>query len=950
MKLSMFLKLLNISIDSVFFPTDTEKVIYLEQEIIGLTSHSRSIQKGFVFSAVKGFKSDGLDFVSDAVLNGAVAVLTDRIVQTSVPVILVDNVRHYMARAANILYPSEKLKKIAVTGTNGKTSTVYFVNQILNKNNRLSASIGTIGIDSPVYQKGGSMTTPDSVFLHETFNLLADKSVEFVALEASSHGLDQHRLDGTKFVATGFTNLTRDHLDYHQTMENYMSAKMKLFLDRTDLNGTVILNADIPEFQKMYEQIKLSGRKIYSYGYNGKELNLVSQKPTITGQEICVEILNQTYTVSIPVFGDFQVMNLLCAIGLCLGTGLSVSDIVGILPELKAPTGRLEPIVVVNGAQIFVDYAHTPDALERVLISLRPHTTGRLICLFGCGGNRDTGKRSQMGRIADKLADVVYITDDNPRFENPIDIRQMIKEECPKGIEIGSRIQAIATAIQNLSVGDILVLCGKGHETGQTVQDIVYQFNDKTEVLSQTASFFKPVLWQGSELSMALNTEVSTHIQATGVSIDTRTLEAGDLFIALKGEKMDGHQFAITAIHKGASACLVDRLISDIPPEKQIIVSDTLVALEALARFARMRSEAVFIGITGSSGKTTTKEMLKAALSEQGKTYATAGNFNNEIGVPLMLSRMPLDTEYAVIEMGMNHFGEMSFLSDLVRPHHTMITMVGAAHRAYFKNDLEIASAKAEIYDYADKKGVAVLNKESPFFDYLSEQAHLNNIRKVVSFGQKAGANFEMTSCRVNAGKTTIKMKWNGEEYHYSIGFTGRHFALNSLGVLALVDAVGASVELAMQTLERQKPVAGRGASEQLYLSNGVQITLIDDAYNANPASMKASIQTLGAYRKGRRIAVLGDMLELGEESVLFHQKLGSVLIENEIDCVFCVGPLMKNLYDILPSEMKGGYSMTVESIISDIVSQLQTDDTVLIKASNGMNLKKIIIALKGDK
>ncbi len=949
MRFIIFIESIGLNQKDVCFPHGETMVDYAETEITSISLRADKVVSGSVFPVVKGEKTDALDFVDEAVRNGASFLLADRKIEAAVPVILTSDLRLTVARAADVLNPTPALKKIAVTGTNGKTSVAYFTQQILNQLGKTAASIGTIGIVSPVLTQEGSMTTPDSVSLHQSLKTLADKGVEYVTLEASSHGLDQERVGAIDFVAAGFTNLTRDHLDYHKTMDAYLAAKMKLFTQRLDTRGVAVINADIPEFEVISSAVQKRGITIYSYGANGTELKLLSRHPVIDGQDVVISIKGKTYAIHLNLYGDFQVMNVLCAVGLCMAVGVDADAVMALLPSLQAPAGRMERVTTVNGASVFIDYAHTPDALERVLFSLKPHTMHQLVCVFGCGGNRDTGKRSQMGAIADRLADEVYITDDNPRLEEAADIRRMIKEACPKGLEIEGREKAIYEALRILDEGDVLVVCGKGHETGQTIGTTVYRFNDKTEVLSLAAALQKDILWKNSELAMALNATVCPYVNATGVSIDTRTLQVGDLFIALRGDNFDGHDYVQTAVDKGACACIVDRLIENIPLGKQIVVSDTLTALESLARFARFRSDAVFIGITGSSGKTTSKEMLRTALSVQGRVFATAGNFNNQIGVPLMLARMPLDTEYAILEMGMNHFGEMAFLSELVRPNHTLITMTGGAHREYFKSDDDIAVAKGEIYEYADKSGTAVLNGESPQYPYLRVEAQRNKIRHIVTFGGDWDADFELTDCVVTAGKTNINMRWHGMGYSYSIGFSGRHFAMNSLGVLALVDAVGASVEQAMKALETAQPLLGRGAAYDITLQKGDVITVIDDAYNANPKSMAASINTLGVYQNGRRIAVLGDMRELGDKAVAYHQGLASVIAQNNIHKVYAVGPLMKTLYDVLPVEQRGGWTETATEMCSLLERELQTHDVVLVKASNGMGLKKIIGFLKGE-
>ncbi len=950
MRFLTFIESIGLSRDMVRLPKGKTIADYADADVTSICTRADEATAGAVFPVIKGAKTDGADFIGEAIQNGAEFLLADREIEATIPVVYTPHLRLAIARAADVLNPTPTLKKIAVTGTNGKTSVAYFTQQIINQAGKLAASIGTVGIVSPVYTQEGSMTTPDSVTLHQSMKMLAEKGVEYVALETSSHGLHQERVGAIDFIAAGFTNLTRDHLDYHETMEAYLAAKMKLFTQRVSTNGVAVVNADVPEFEMITAAARKRGVKVYSYGANGNELKLLSRKPVLNGQDVVIEVFGQTYGVHLNLFGDFQIMNILCAVGLCLAAGIELDKVMAVLPQLEAPAGRMERVITVNGASVFVDYAHTPDALERVLFSLKPHTMHQLVCLFGCGGNRDTGKRAQMGAIADRLADIVYITDDNPRMEDAADIRRMIKEACPKGIEIDGREEAIYEALRILEEGDVLVICGKGHETGQTIGKTVYRFNDKTEVLTLVAAMQKEVLWKSNELAMALNTTVCPYVNATGVSIDTRTMEQGDLFIALKGENFDGHDYVELAVDKGACACVVERMVENVPACKQIIVSDTMMGLEALGRFARMRSDAVFIGITGSSGKTTSKEMLRAALSVQGRVFATSGNFNNQIGVPLMLARMPLDTEYAILEMGMNHFGEMAFLSELVRPNHTLITMTGAAHREYFKSDDDIAVAKGEIYEYADKKGTAVLNGESPQYSYLRAEAGRNDIRRVVTFGAGWDCDFELTDCIVTAGQTTVHLRWHGMDYSYTIGFSGRHFAMNSLGVLALVDAAGASVEQAMKALENTQPLKGRGAAYEITLPKGEIITVIDDAYNANPKSMEASINTLGVYQKARRVAVLGDMRELGDEAVAYHQGLAEVIEKNEIDKVYAIGPLMKTLYDVLPDERQGAWTPTATEMCPVLEKELKSHDVVLVKASNGMGLKKIIGFLKGEK
>ena len=917
-----------------------------DQEILGISEKAGDIENGYVFVAVKGTKTDGADFIPQAEENGAIAIICDRNVSARVPVIVVENPRDALAKIAVVLYSSDLLKKVAVTGTNGKTSTVYYVSEIMNALGKTCASMGTIGVSSPVYNLSGSMTTPDIVTVNRIFNTLQNKGAEIVALEASSHGLEQGRLMGHKMRAAAFTNLTRDHLDFHGTMENYLKAKSLLFSKYLADDGVAVLNADVPEYESLKRACPPSV-KIISYGRNGETLRLVSQTPTEKGQDLKVSVNNQEYDISLGIYGDFQALNILAAVGLCMGLGLEWAKIYPILEKLTPPAGRLEKVgETPTGAQVFVDYAHTPDALERVLISLRPHTKNKLACLFGCGGDRDTGKRPQMGKIAEDLADVVYITDDNPRSEDPALIRQAIKEKCPKGILVDNRATAIRQAIQNLEAGDILVLAGKGHESGQIIKGVTYPFSDKIESLLTLKKMHEMPLWTNEELSLALNTKVDEKVQGFGVLFNTQELKLGDIFIALTGGHRDGHLFVREAVEKGAAACVVSTLQPDVPTCKQILVPDTMLALQAMARFARMRTEATVIGITGVCGKTITKEMIKTCLSVQGKTHATMNNMNNNLGVPLTLANMLILTQYAVIEMGISHKGEMTELSDFVRPNISLITNIGPGHQEFFENEQEIACAKADIFDFQDKTGTAVLNRDSSYYQFLADVSVAQNIKKIITFGQNEHADFRLIDMIPDGEQVHVNVMWHEENLSFTLNFVGVQFVYCALACLAVIDAAGASVENAVETLQTIYPIAGRGLMEQVEI-DGKQIKIIDDAYNANPVSMKASLTSLG-LRAGHKIAVLGDMLELGPDALKMHLDLLPILAQNGIESVYATGDMMHKVIDALPAEIKGKWVATTDELYPLLCHELQTGDIVLFKASHAIGLEKVIKRMKG--
>ena len=465
-------------------------------EITGIAPDSRKVENGFLFAALPGVKADGIDFLPQAVENGAVAaILPKGVAVPDLPVvgIFTDNVRLTLAEMAAAFYAPQPETVVAVTGTNGKTSTANFTRQLWEKaGKKKAACIGTLGVVTENGIAYGSLTTPDSVTLHKELHALYEQGCHHTAIEASSHGLDQHRIDGIHLAAAAFTNITRDHLDYHKTMENYLKAKLKLF-DRPLSSGKVVLNADIPEYPRIKEFCLKRGLTVLDYGKKAEAIKLVDARHETDGQHLELEVFGRKYSVHLPLAGTFQAMNALCSLGLALATmneNENAADYVAALSTLKGAPGRLEFVGKrKNGASVYVDYAHTPDALETILNALRPHTTKRLHVVFGCGGDRDPGKRPQMGAICNDLADVAYVTDDNPRSEDPTLIRAAILPACPKGINIGNRALAIRTAVAGLEEGDILVLAGKGHETYQILPTGTIHFDERevvAEILSKT--------------------------------------------------------------------------------------------------------------------------------------------------------------------------------------------------------------------------------------------------------------------------------------------------------------------------------------------------------------------------------------------------------------------------------------------------------------------------------
>lgn len=461
-----------------------------EVEVSGLTSDSRKVKPGMLFAAIKGTAVDGETFIPDAIEKGAVAVLVESEKKIeSVATIHVGNIRHSLAKIAASFYDQQPVHTVAITGTNGKTSTAEFYRQIWQSAGQKSASIGTLGLCSNDALRDGkypsSNTSPDPIVLSEMLSELTENDIQYVAIEASSHGLDQCRLDGVRLEAAAFTNFSRDHLDYHGSMDEYFAAKMRLFSDFDLSSSKVVVNADDVRAADVAAVCSRAGWDVLSYGRAGEYIALSGARPVADGLALSAVFDGELFERSVPVYGQFQAMNLCAASGLAVCAGMAVERLFDVLPQLSGVRGRMERVGVHPcGAPVFVDYAHTPDALQNVLAGLREHAENKLHVVFGCGGDRDKGKRSQMGEVAKRYADVVVVTDDNPRSECPAAIRKNILVTVSDAKEIGDRHEAITHAVNALEKGDVLVIAGKGHETYQIVGEQTLYFDD-SEVIKE---------------------------------------------------------------------------------------------------------------------------------------------------------------------------------------------------------------------------------------------------------------------------------------------------------------------------------------------------------------------------------------------------------------------------------------------------------------------------------
>ena len=451
----------------------------LDLPVAGLALDSRSVQPGFVFAALPGVKAHGRQFIPMAEDKGAAAILGTPDTATRKPLIAVEDPREALAQMASKFYPGQPDTVAAVTGTNGKSSTVEFLRQIWSRAGFEAAALGTLGVTLASGRTEFGYTTPDAIRLHQAISELRAKGVTHLAMEASSHGLKQRRMDGVTVSLAGFTNLTQDHLDYHSDFEDYFASKMRLFDTLLPKGGSAVVDVDTQWGARVAARAEELGLEVFTVGWAGRDLQLKEITPHPASQDIELVYQGEAHSITLPLIGEFQAANALMATGLAIRSGVAPGAALESLKHLTGVPGRLEQAGKTRqGSPVLIDYAHTPDGLEKLLRAARPHTQGRIVLVFGAGGDRDPTKRAKMGEVARKLADLSIVTDDNPRSEDPAKIRKAILEACPGAREIGDRGEAIYTAVSLLDAGDTLLIAGKGHETGQTVGDEVIAFDD----------------------------------------------------------------------------------------------------------------------------------------------------------------------------------------------------------------------------------------------------------------------------------------------------------------------------------------------------------------------------------------------------------------------------------------------------------------------------------------
>tara|TARA_B100001057_G_scaffold224214_1_gene224513 strand:+ start:5191 stop:7953 length:2763 start_codon:yes stop_codon:yes gene_type:complete len=894
-----------------------------DKVVTGLSVNSKEIKKNYIFFAIKGSIYNGEKFIEEAISKGASVIICSKNCKyrnKNVHLIRTKDVRYFLSEVASKFYKLKPKNIIAVTGTNGKTSVSDIFYQILRINNIPVATIGTLGIKFNDKIIKSNLTSPDTITLHKQLYYLKKKKINNVIIETSSHGLDQKRLHHVNFKGGIFTNFSQDHLDYHKTMKSYLNAKLILFRDILIKKSIIISDSRIKPFHKLRKIAKKNKFKLY-------DIN---------------EELIKIKKILIKNKNDFQLKNLAMAVKAAKLCALKEKRIYKALKNIKDVDGRLELTrELSNKIKVFIDYAHTPDALFKTLLYLKKNHRSAINLVFGCGGDRDKKKRKFMAKIANDNCKKVYVTDDNPRNEDPKKIRDHLLKHIAKNkaLNIGSRELAIKTAIQNANPNEIVLIAGKGHEEYQIYKNKKIKISDKKIVKNFK---YKSLLKNEKRKDYSENRLIfkrifgkATSVNFNGLTIDTRTLKKNNLFLCIKGKNHDGKEFINEAIKKQAG-CIVSSSIHKKKNKKIIKTKNVISFLNRFAELKRDSTSAKIIAITGSAGKTSLKNMLNDLLKVFGKTYSSPKSFNNHLGVPVSLSNLSSSDEFGIFEIGMSRAGEIKKLSKLVRPHIGVITNIGEAHLENFKGVSQIAKAKSEIIENIETGGTIVLNRDDKFFNYLFKKAKTFKL-KILTFGTKKKSDIRLKKIIKDGNLSKIVITISNQKLSLRVKDSN---IFNILSSILILKELGLNILAIKNNFKHIEPSEGRGKKYSISRYKK-KFKLIDESYNASPLSVKNAIQKLSMIKKEnfKKFLILGDMLELGSKSEKYHKDLSKVINNSDIDKVFIKGKKTIFTYKHLNKDKRGNILQSNEDIDLSLNEIISNNDYLMIKGSNATGL-----------
>ena len=918
-------------------------------KINGISFDSRTTKNKDLFVAIKGEKYNGNKYINHAISKGAKVIIYSGKIKKSnkAKFINVKDTRKVLSELSAKYYKKKPKNIIAVTGTNGKTSICDFFYQIFKLQNIKSGFIGTLGSRNDKLLKQRNLTTLDSLTLNRDLEEMSKKKIENVIIEASSHGLKQRRLDFLKLKAGIFTNLSHDHLDYHKKMNDYLKSKLLLFKDLLKRGDTIITDTDIKQYKNIKKIQKKRKLQSLTIGTESNIFKILNHKIFKNFQLLEIMYKNKIYKLKINLYGSIQIKNLLMAILAAKICGLKIENIFNKIHKIESVEGRLQPIrTLPNKSQIFLDYAHTPEALEKAIKSLGEHFQKKITIIFGCGGERDRKKRRIMGKIASKYCDKIYVTDDNPRSENANSIRKDIMKGIKNSSvkEIGNRKKAITFSLKNSDPYEIILVAGKGHEKYQELSKRKIFLSDK-KIINNFKNTNTLLIIKKNNLNY--NNKILKKIIKTkknylfdGVSINSKSVKKNNMFIALKGKKKDGHNFLNQALQRKASFCVVNQINKK--KSKYLKVENTMKFLNEFAKKKRNLSSTRFIAITGSTGKTTVKTMLGNLLNQFSKTYFSPRSYNNRYGVPLSISNINPDDNFGVFEVGMSKFNEINKLSKLIKPHLGIITNISEAHLENFKNIKEIAKAKSEIIYNIQKEGTIILNRDDKFFQFFRKVAKKNNIR-VKTFGYSSKSDIRFASIIKKKKFFLLTAIVNRKKFSMKLNSRNKSYIMNVLSCISILNELNLSLFKIKDFFKNKIPLKGRGDINIINKFNK-KFFLIDESYNANPLSVKSAIQNFSNIKKGgkRKYFLFGDMLELGKNSNIYHKKISKFINKSDIDKTYVYGKNAFETYKFLKKQKQGEIINDLKSFKNKISNILRNGDYLMIKGSNATKLHEV--------
>ena len=914
----------------------------------GFEFNSKRIKKNYIFFAIQGNKFNGNNFINDAIIRGASIIVSNKFktgIDKGILYVNASDPRLALSNFASKFYNKKPNNIIAVTGTNGKSSIVNFYYQILKLNKKRVASIGTLGVKSNNASSKLDNTTVDAITINKILSNLKKKKIENVILEASSHGLHQKRLHGINFSTSIFTNLSRDHLDYHKNYKNYFNSKLILFNELTKKNGNLIFDNDINYSHTLKKIAKKKKLKILKIGASNSHLKIISLKILNNYQHIKFSYQNKEYQFKTRLIGKIQIKNLMMAIAAAIKSNIKIDNIVKKLEYIKPANGRLELIGTSNNNSIIIlDYAHTPEALKICIENVKSQFGLRKInIVFGCGGERDKEKRPIMGKIANKLCNYIYLTDDNPRSENPKKIRDSIKKSILKSkmIEIPSRKLAIKNAILNSKSDEILIIAGKGHETTQEYRK-KKKFSDKDTIKEsiRLKNKFLSNDWKLNIFKEIIKSKKLDKLKNLKISTNSKGQNKGKIFFGIKGKILNGNDYADEALSNGAKLAVLQNNRNN--SKNKIYVKNTLELLTEFSKKIRISSNTSHVAITGSSGKTSLKELLGQCLQKNYPTTFSKNSFNNKFGLPISLINLNKNTSYGIFEIGMDRKGEIDYLSKIIKPDIGVITNISYAHAKNFNTLFDIAKAKSEIIFNIRKNGTIVLNRDDKFYDFFSKLAN-NHKLEIISFGKNKKSNVSLFKIKKSKKTSSLYINVNSKIYKFTIKNYLLPYLENILASIAICKGFRIIDEIKSNFFLKYKIPEGRGNLKKIDIYHK-KINIVDESYNSNPLSLNFSIKKFDNLKvnPNKKFILLGDMMELGKFSKKLHIEAAKDINKAEFKKLFVYGKNIINTFNKIKTQKRGKILKSISDIHNIIKNDLNNEDFLMIKGSNSTGLNKI--------